>query len=269
MLMSRYSFDMDEARTEWARAYKLPRGGNMMFGNDDKARQDFIDIGTSIFETLEQEIVAHCSAVISELEVLDLGCGNGRIALPFYHKHQKPTAAVDPNPHVIEYLQHTIPGANPAVSKALPPLPFADGAFDVVYAISVWTHHPLHLQWPWLREVNRVLKMGGLALITTSSYKPLALRRKNPNIPGWMGVTDDDLRLEGVIYKRDPQPASGNPGADAGWGYVLHEPKYTEREWSRLFDHKGVQREAIAGMQDLHVMVKMQEVSPSDLGELL
>ena len=253
---------------EWHEAYELPRGGNMMFGNDEKSRREFIEIGTSIFKTLEQEIVWHAGGITPDMQILDLGCGNGRIALPFYHAHKKPTAAVDPNPWVIDYLKRIIPGANPQVTHALPPLPFADNSFDVVYAISIWTHHPLHLQWPWLREVNRVLKKGGLALITTSSFKPLKLRRKDPSIPGWAGVSDNDLRLEGVIYKRGDKALPGNPGAGGDWGYVLHDPEWVAREWGRLFEHRATRIEGITGMQDLQVMVKVQDAGPSDLSEL-
>lgn len=254
---------------QWHEVYELPRGGNMMFGNDEKSRQNFIKIGTQIFQTLEREIISHAGGISEDMQILDFGCGNGRIALPFFHAYGKPTAAVDPNPYVIDYLKRTIPGANPQKTFALPPLPFENNTFDVVYSISVWTHLPLHLQWPWLREINRVLKMGGLALITTSGYKPLYGRRTNPSIPGWSGVSDDDLRMEGVIYKRGDKALPGNPGAGGDWGYVLHDPEWVTREWSRLFDHKGVKIEAIADMQDLHVMVKNKHIGPSDLSELV
>jgi SAM-dependent methyltransferase len=253
---------------EWHETYALPEPGSMMFGATDKARADFISIGTQIFQSIEREVLGHFGD-IEPLRMLDFGCGNGRVALPFFHAYRKPTDCVDPNPRVIDFLRSTIPDAHPRQSSALPPLPFDTGAFDCVYAVSVWTHLPLHLQWPWLREINRVLKMGGLALITTSSYTPLKLRQRNANIPGWVGVTDDDLRLEGTMYKRADKALADNPGADPDWGYVLHDPQWVRAEWSRLFDYRACHVEDIAKMQDLHVMVKDKAIEPSDLDALV
>jgi SAM-dependent methyltransferase len=190
--------------TAWYEAFELPPPGNMMFGASDQARQDFIRIGTSIFETLEREVIGHFGGVTSEMKVLDFGCGNGRIALPFFHAHRKPTAAVDPNPHVIAFLQRVIPGAGATVSASVPPLPFDDETFDCVYSVSVWAHLPLPMQWPWLREINRVLRLGGLALITTSSFRALADHHRNPNVPGWQNVQGLDVLFIAVRTEAAP-----------------------------------------------------------------
>jgi SAM-dependent methyltransferase len=48
-----------------------------------------------------------------------------------------------------------------------PPLAFADESFDLVYALSVFTHLTVPLQQAWLRELRRVLRPGGLLLLTT------------------------------------------------------------------------------------------------------
>jgi len=49
-----------------------------------------------------------------------------------------------------------------------PPLAFADATFDLVYAISVFTHLPETLQWPWIVELHRVIEPGGVLLLTLS-----------------------------------------------------------------------------------------------------
>jgi GT2 family glycosyltransferase/glycosyltransferase involved in cell wall biosynthesis/ubiquinone/menaquinone biosynthesis C-methylase UbiE len=45
-------------------------------------------------------------------------------------------------------------------------LPFKDSTFDVVYAYSVFTHLPEHIQNIWLAEIARTLKPGGIFVAT-------------------------------------------------------------------------------------------------------
>jgi len=55
-----------------------------------------------------------------------------------------------------------------------PPLAFRDDSFDLVYALSVFTHLTADLQLAWRDELRRVLKPGGRLLVTThgDSYVP-------------------------------------------------------------------------------------------------
>jgi SAM-dependent methyltransferase len=196
-------------------------------------------------------------------KVLDFGCGVGRIAMPLYHEHRYPTHAVDVSPWCVGYLKRQLTETDVRQTGNLPPLPFESDSFDAVYSISVWTHLPLERQWPWLREVNRVLKPGGIALISTSGTRALRYRREERQQPGWIGVTDEDLQLEGVIYKDcDPKNHDGVEGA---YGYVAHDPEWIRREWGRLFDYVDFLPAAVFGMQDINVLRKVKDVKPSDL----
>ncbi len=53
------------------------------------------------------------------------------------------------------------------VNTLEPPLPHEDRQFDVVYALSVWTHLRANLQRAWMLEMRRVLKPGGLLIFST------------------------------------------------------------------------------------------------------
>lgn len=259
----------DVATKPWHEALELPRDGNMMFSGSPEHRAEFIALGERMFGELEAEALAHFGELRPGLTMLDFGCGVGRIALPFFHHHGLPTAASDTNRKAIEFIARALPTVHAVANGPLPPLPFADETFDCVYSVSVWTHLPPYMQWPWLREMNRILKHGGLALITTASFKALAMRKRHPKILGWHGVSEDDLRLEGMIWKRATASLPGNPNSGPDFGYVLHDPDWVAKEWGRLFDYRGVRISGIAGMQDLHVMVKRRSVGPSDLTELL
>jgi len=52
------------------------------------------------------------------------------------------------------------------VNQLEPPLGYSDNKFDFIYALSVFTHLPRHLQIPWLKEIRRILRPGGVVFIS-------------------------------------------------------------------------------------------------------
>lgn len=247
----------------WYEVYKLPPAGNVM-AKGEEGRAAFIRVGTEIANNVFDALSSYLPSLGNgDVSVLDFGCGPGRVALPLYHSHRFPTAAVDVSPKAVDYLTNTLKEITVLRTEYLPPLPFPNGYFDAIYSISVWTHLPLDLQWPWLREMNRILKMGGVALITTSGYRALHYRREQRKQDGWLGVRDDDLRMEGVIYK--PVDPTWHDGIDGEYGYVAHDPAWVAQEWSRLFDIDSQKEAGIAKMQDINLLRKVREAGPSDL----
>ena len=186
------------------------------------------------------------------MDILEFGCGVGRIALPFFHKYGRPSACVDVSQSSIDYLNSVIPGANPKISVFTPPLPFPDASFDVIYSISVWTHLEPAKGDLWLADVARMLRPGGLALISTSSYGQLEKHRQH-SIRGaeWADVSDDDLRREGRIFR--DQNYAGMKGA---YGCTVHDPDWIKKEWSGLFDVKDTLVRTVGGHQDLNILIK-------------
>jgi SAM-dependent methyltransferase len=73
-----------------------------------------------------------------------------------------------------------LPFARAQVNGLEPPLDHADETFDLLYAISVFTHLPGVIGVEWLAELRRVLRPGGLALITVNgaSCLPYLTRRE-------------------------------------------------------------------------------------------
>jgi SAM-dependent methyltransferase len=47
-----------------------------------------------------------------------------------------------------------------------PPLPYPNESFDLITALSVFTHLPEPLQLPWISELRRVLRPGGLLALS-------------------------------------------------------------------------------------------------------
>jgi ubiquinone/menaquinone biosynthesis C-methylase UbiE len=96
--------------------------------------------------------------------VLDLGCGNGRF-YPTINQKAKYTG-VDKSKRLIDIAQEKYPDASFFVGDALS-LNFSNERFDKVYSIALFHHIPSQkLRKVFLDEIKRVLKPGGLAIIT-------------------------------------------------------------------------------------------------------
>lgn len=226
-----------------------------MFKGGDKER--FVVNGTQIFLTLESKIQTYLpKKKIQNLDILDFGCGVGRVAMPFYYKYKRPNAAIDIQRFAIEFMTKTLPGTNPTKSKISPPLDYPDASFDVIYAISVWTHMNKDTGYNWLSEVNRLLRPGGIALLTTSSYWVLDQHRKHKvRSELWKDVTDDELKKNGFVFR-----SNDYKGIDEPYGEIVYDPDWIKAEWSKIIPVVEQEIRAIGGVaggrQDLNVLVK-------------
>jgi SAM-dependent methyltransferase len=100
-------------------------------------------------------------------EVLDFGCGCGRVITYLHGPFPAEYTGVDVDSEVIEWSKRNVRFAKFAVGPPLPPLPFADGAFDLIFTISVFSHLDEHHCGLWAKELTRLLSPSGLLLITT------------------------------------------------------------------------------------------------------
>lgn len=111
--------------------------------------------------------------------VLDLGCGSGygaaRIAGVADAVH-----AVDVDPDAIGFARERYLRRNLTFSRIEPgrPLPFSDGAFDVVLSFQVIEH--VHDDRGYLEQACRVLKPGGLLVVVTPDRRHRLLPWQRP-----------------------------------------------------------------------------------------
>jgi SAM-dependent methyltransferase len=113
-------------------------------------------------------LLQHNGVCIADLRaVLDFGCGCGRVIRHLRALGAKGLWGVDYNASLIEWCQRHLAFAHFETNDLHPPLHFADDTFDLVYALSVFTHLPEVLQFQWMAELSRVLKPGGHLLMTT------------------------------------------------------------------------------------------------------
>jgi SAM-dependent methyltransferase len=101
--------------------------------------------------------------------ILDLGCGCGRILAGWEGRLSPETRlfGCDINPKLVDFCQEKITFAEVVRNLYYPQLPYGDSQFDFIYAISVYTHLSLPAMLQWTGEILRILRPGGIALITT------------------------------------------------------------------------------------------------------
>jgi ubiquinone/menaquinone biosynthesis C-methylase UbiE len=98
-------------------------------------------------------------------KVLDLGCGNGRLAGLIRDKGAD-YLGVDPSERMLESARKKYPQQKFLKASGLA-LPFEKGCFDKIFAVAVLHHIPSRrLRLAFLREAGRVLKRSGLLAVT-------------------------------------------------------------------------------------------------------
>jgi SAM-dependent methyltransferase len=88
----------------------------------------------------------------------------------------------DYNPSLIRWCRKNIHHAQFETNRLIPPTVYGAGEFDLVYAISVFTHLTERDQISWMGELSRVLRPGGYLLITTHGESLIG------------GLSEDDRR---------------------------------------------------------------------------
>ena len=136
--------------------------------------EQFIDGGRLTAEMIAERVRAAGSELGGEAAILDFGCGCGRLTRHWPALRDAAVHGVDYNPELVAWCQANLPAVTTRRSQVAPPLDYPDASFDLVYAISVFTHLPLDLQAAWAEELRRVLKPGGHLLVTLmgASYEP-------------------------------------------------------------------------------------------------
>ena len=185
----------------------------------------FVAGGKRTAEDIETALAQGGSSIDEIGRALDFGCGCGRLLLE----------AVDRWPHIrwsgsdvderaIKWCESHLPGARVLVNPPLPPLPFADGEFDLIWCGSVFTHLDEARQDAWLTDLKRTLAPGGHLLASVHG----------PDC--WAGLpspTVRQIRERGFVFAR----TAGDEGIHPDWYQAAwHTRDYINSHWSRFVD---------------------------------
>jgi SAM-dependent methyltransferase len=112
--------------------------------------------------------VAHHLGNDRAVAVCEWGCGPGRIVrhLPQLLPAGSRVFGTDYNADTIAWCSANLPQVTFRLNGLGPPLPFSTGELDMLYAVSVLTHLSEEMHHAWMAECERVVRPGGLILLT-------------------------------------------------------------------------------------------------------
>ena len=125
----------------------------------------FIESGERAAKAFDQYATEGGCSFAAARRILDLGCGCGRIARHLPKLTSAEIHGVDYNPQLISWCAKNLKGRF-VLNRLHPPLSFPDAHFDVVYLMSVFTHLRRETQEGWLVELQRIVRPGGVAIVT-------------------------------------------------------------------------------------------------------
>jgi len=188
---------------------------------------------------------ARSVAVRQVIDVLDWGCGPGRVSahIPNFYPYIR-LRGCDPDEEAIQWASEHIRGRF-AVSELDPPLPYEEESFDAVFGLSVMTHLRKDCQLEWLNEIARVLRPGGVLLATVHGKEAA----RHFGLLSVKGIEDHYL---------DPFMAGVLP-ADY-YRTVLQTEEYTREAWGKSDLEIIAYAESVIGRHDLVVLGKPPRV---------
>lgn len=240
-------------RTRHALALPIPPRRLRTLVGPEPTIEGFLAQGQRMAGDIRNAVAAVGRTLESFRNVLDFGCGCGRQIRWFAdlsgscRLHGSDVCAP-----AIRWNQRHLGFAEFAVNGPLPPLPYPDAKFDLVYSISVFTHLNGEAQEPWLAELERVASPGGLVLISVQgelgfeSFKNGAL----PTTPDLLErlKRHGPLAQEGFIF--EPYKVGGD------YGLAFHDIGYIRDRWCRRLRLAKFIARGIDGWQDLVVLEK-------------
>jgi len=192
---------------------------------------------------LIRSLVREGGSSVEDLEaILDFGCGCGRVLRHWGELPRTRVFGCDIDPRMTQWCDANLPFAVVSVNDLAPPLPYADSAFDLVYAFSVFTHLSVQLQHAWMRDCLRVLRPDGWLLMSTLGEHYLSLKR----------LTESEEQA----FRRGEVVVLYQHSAGSSLCSAYHPPDYVRERLGADFELVTFRPAADEGRHDLHLFRK-------------
>lgn len=203
-----------------------------MLGNESES--GFRLTGATDYRRLRAAAETFGGRSVAQFEaVLDWGVGCGRVAR-YALRDIDPTrfTGCDIDRDNVAWCRDFL-GGSYSHTNLSPPLPFGEGAFDLVYGVSVFTHLREPLQDAWLGELRRILRFGGLALVTTHGQTALDFGGSEP--AAYVAMRDAIAR-DGIVVSSRNSDLDGAVEQPEEYVNVFHSEPYVRRHWPRWLE---------------------------------
>jgi SAM-dependent methyltransferase len=199
----------------------------------------FYESAFSICDDLDAVLSGAGRSLKDFRRILDWGCGCGRMTRAF--RTRLPSSeryATDIDPEAIDWLKQNYGQvADFRLAPHHPPTSYADGLFDFVLGLSIFTHLPEDMQFEWLGELERITSPGGYLILTTSGANNID--------PATRGILEE----KGFFYS-DVFNYGRSIGLPDFYQNTFHTPAYIRREWSRFFEVVDILPARVEAHQD-------------------
>ena len=175
--------------------------------------------------------------------VLDFGCGCGRVTRFFPQSRDRWIGCgSDINPDHVDWCRDHLPAVTTLLNGSAPPLATDDASMDFVYCLSVFSHLPDDQARVWFGELARVIRPGGILLITTHGTGALDTIAGSTQHQEMFVLTADrameiSSQLNGVGYVLEPyqQRVVDLARTADGYGNCFVSEQHVRGEWSEPY----------------------------------
>lgn len=208
------------------------------------AGDETLRLAFEFYRLVHRVIGRHGRAPVAS--ILEFGCGWGRI-LRFFTRDVPPErlSGIDCLPEAVALCQAADLGRHVTLVPPLPHTPLPSGAFDLVYAYSVFSHLSESAHLAWLAELRRLLRPDGLLIVTTRprdfvSY--CAHLRTLSDRPTWAGAAAAFVDVDACFARYDRGEYLHDPiGAcsilvPALFGETCIPRDYVHRVWTEGYE---------------------------------
>jgi ubiquinone/menaquinone biosynthesis C-methylase UbiE len=155
-----------QMREDWNSRAREDAGYYVAFGRRDQDDAGFFATATEVINSLQWELSRVPAVQRGNWRALEIGCGPGRLMRPM-SRHFAEIHGVDVSDEMIARAREKladIPNAYPHATDGASLSQFEDDSFEFIYSYAVFQHIPSReVVYQYLREIRRVLKVGGLA----------------------------------------------------------------------------------------------------------
>lgn len=194
----------------------------------------FLRVGAQMCDSIQAAVAAAGTPVERMRAILDFGCGCGRVArhwrsssvgsIPIKDERRRSEGpevyGCDYNRDLVAWCSDNLPAMRATTNQLAPPTPYVTGSFDLVYALSVFSHLDGSLQRTWLAEFRRLLRPGGLLVLSLLGER---LRHR-------LGPEEQSRFDRGEMVVQRPRMAGRNLCT------VYHPPPYVTKTLLAGFD---------------------------------
>jgi SAM-dependent methyltransferase len=218
----------------------------------------YVEDGRGAARELETILADHGRPLGKFAAIYEFGCGSGRVLTQLGSASGTKLSGSDVDDQAISWLGAAYPTIDARPNEQGPPTTFEADSFDLVYSISVFTHLNERSQFAWLEEVARLLRPGGIALLTTHGPELFEAYRSGRR-PGMTSQQQSALRASpplddaGFIFVAEARSAWNSRryrGVESEYGLAFHSHRYVRDRWSTHLEILDIVPAAINWHQD-------------------